>query len=270
MLEIAEELRLPAGLGDELFNRDYYGTVNHNAKAIYQRSLGWFDGNPANLHPLPPVEAGRRYVELAGGADELLRKARASFATGDFRWVAQLVNHLVFADPQNREARHLQADTLEQLGYQAESGPWRAFYLTAAQELRNGVPQLGQGPAAAADIARAMTTEMLIDYLAVRLDGAAAAGKAIELTLRITDRDEVHAVGIQDGALHHTAGRPAAAADATVEVTHAALLALAMGTSPLAELESAGEAAIAGDRGAVESLLELLDAFAFWFAIAEP
>ena len=270
MLEIAEELRLPASLGDEFFNRDYYGTVNHNTKAIYQRYLGWFDGNPANLHPLPPVDAGRRYVELAGGADELLRKARESFARGEFRWVAQLVNHLVFADPQNVAARLLQADALEQLGYQAESAPWRAFYLTAAQELRHGVPQLGSGPTAAADIARAMTTEMLIDYLAVRLDGEAAAGKRIELTLRITDRDEVHAVGIKDGALHHTAGRPAADAHATVALTRAALLALAMGTTALADLESSGVVAIDGDRTAIEGLLAALDTFTFWFPIAEP
>ena len=273
MLEIAEELRLPAGLGDEMFNRDYYGTVNHNAKAVYQRYLGWFDGNPANLHPLPPVEAGKRYVELAGGPDELLRKARASFARGEFRWVAQLVNHLVFADPANQEARRLQADALEQLGYQAESGPWRAFYLTAAQELRNGVPQLGRGPGTAADIARAMTTEMLIDYLAVRLDGDTAAGRTIELTLRVTDRDEVHAIGIRDGALHHTAGRPAARADATVALSHAALLALAMGTSPiaaLAALEATADVRIEGERAALEDLLALLDTFTFWFAIAEP
>jgi alkyl sulfatase BDS1-like metallo-beta-lactamase superfamily hydrolase len=270
MLEIAEELRLPAALGDEFCNRDYYGTVNHNAKAIYQRYLGWFDGNPANLHPLPPVEAGRRYVDLAGGADELLRKARDSFARGEFRWVAQLVNHLVFADPSNVAARRLQADALEQLGYQAESGPWRAFYLTAAQELRHGVPQLGLGPGTSAEIARAMSSEMLIDYLAVRLNGDAAAARPIELTLRISDRDEVHAVGIKDGALHHTAGRAATAADATVALSHAALLGLVMGKASLAELEAAGSVSIDGDRSALEHLLALLDTFDFWFAIVEP
>src|SRR5690606_38733938 len=134
MLEIAENLRLPESLADEHFNREYYGTINHNVKAIYQRYLGWFDGNPANLHPLPPAEAGRRYVELAGGPEALLRAARASFEAGEYRWVAQIVNHLVFADPSNQEARALQADALEQLGYQAESAAWRDFYLTAAQE----------------------------------------------------------------------------------------------------------------------------------------
>ncbi|MFI4951483.1 MAG: alkyl/aryl-sulfatase, partial [Caulobacterales bacterium] len=127
--EIAEDLKLPPTLAAEWHTRGYYGTVSHNAKAVYQRYLGWFDGNPANLHRLPPVEAGRRYVELAGGADALLSTAWAAFRRGEYRWVAELVNHLIFADRTNGEARRLQADALEQMGYQAESGPWRAFYL---------------------------------------------------------------------------------------------------------------------------------------------
>ena len=270
MLEIAEEVRLPRGLGDEFFARDYYGTVNHNVKAVYQRYLGWFDGNPANLHALPPVEAGKRYVELAGGAGALLAHAREAFARGEFRWVAQLVNHLVFADPANREARLLQADALEQLGYQAESGPWRAFYLTAAQELRNGVPAFGNGPGVAADVARAMTSDMLFDYLGVRLDGDRAAGTSLELTFRVTDRDEVHAVGVSHGALHHVHGRAARGAQATVALAHDALLALVTGTKPLADLESAGAVVIEGDRSALETLLGLLDTFRFWFPIVEP
>ncbi|MEW6269263.1 MAG: alkyl sulfatase dimerization domain-containing protein [Thermodesulfobacteriota bacterium] len=269
MLEIAEELRLPESLGDEFFNRSYYGTVSHNVKAIYQRYLGWFDGNPANLHPLPPVEAGRRYVELAGGAEELLRKARASFATGDYRWTAQLVNHLVFAEPGNVDARRLQADALEQLGYQAESAPWRDFYLTGSQELRHGVPKLGRN-AASGDVARAMTVEMLIDYLAVRLDGEAIGARRVELTLDVTDRGEVHAVGVQDGTLHHVPGRRADDPDAALSLTHAALVALALGSASLADLEARGELAVAGDREALETLLAALDAFSLGFPIVEP
>jgi alkyl sulfatase BDS1-like metallo-beta-lactamase superfamily hydrolase len=142
--EIAEQLDLAPELASEFHTRGYYGTVNHNVKAVYQRYLGWFDGNPANLHPLPPEDAGRRYVEFMGGAGLLLAKAREAFAAGEYRWVAQVVNHLVFAEPDNTDARHLQADALEQLGYQAESGPWRNFYLTGAQELRHGLPDLGQ------------------------------------------------------------------------------------------------------------------------------
>ena len=137
MNEIAEELVLPAGLGDEFFNRGYYGTLSHNAKAVYQRYLGWFDGNPAHLNPHPPVEAATRYVAFMGGADAVLEKARASFAQGDYRWVVEVVNHVVFADPENEPARLLQADALEQLGFQSESGPWRDFYLSGAMELRS-------------------------------------------------------------------------------------------------------------------------------------
>ena len=119
--------------------RGYYGTLNHNVKATYVNYLGWFDGNPATLHTHPPEEAAKRYVEFMGGADAALDKARGAFELGDYRWVAEVVNHVVFADPDNQDARELQADALEQLGYQAESGPWRNFYLTAAQELRHGV-----------------------------------------------------------------------------------------------------------------------------------
>ncbi len=115
------------------------GTVSHNVKAVYQHYLGFFDGNPATLHPLAPEAAGQKYVEFMGGAENLLAKARESFARGEYRWVAQVVNHLVFADPDNKAARDLQADALEQLGYQTESGPWRNFYLSAVQELREGV-----------------------------------------------------------------------------------------------------------------------------------
>ena len=137
MNEIAEELELPAGLGDEFFNHGYYGTLSHNAKAVYQRYLGWFDGNPAHLNPHPPVEAAQRYVSYMGGADAVLDRARLSFAEGDYRWVVEVVNHVVFADPENEPARLLQADALEQLGYQSESGPWRDFYLSGAMELRS-------------------------------------------------------------------------------------------------------------------------------------
>jgi alkyl sulfatase BDS1-like metallo-beta-lactamase superfamily hydrolase len=138
MREIAEEFELPEGLANFWANRGYYGSVYHDVAATYVLYLGWFDGNPATLHELPPVEASVNYVGFMGGADAVLEKAQASFDKGDYRWVAQVVNHVVFADPDNQDAKNLQADALEQLGYQAESGPWRNFYLTGAQELRTG------------------------------------------------------------------------------------------------------------------------------------
>ena len=140
--EIAEQVEFPPELDRHWAMRGYYGTLNHNVKATYVNYLGWFDGNPATLHTLPPEEAAGRYVEFMGGADAALEKAQAAFERGEYRWVAEVVNHLVFADPENKDARSLQANALEQLGYQSESGPWRNFYLTGSQR----AAQRGAGP----------------------------------------------------------------------------------------------------------------------------
>jgi alkyl sulfatase BDS1-like metallo-beta-lactamase superfamily hydrolase len=275
--EIAEELALPESLATELSARDYYGTLNHNAKAVYQRYLGWFDGNPAHLHPHPPVAAARRYVEFMGGADEVLRKARASFDDGDYRWVAEVVNHVVFAHPDHDAARHLQADALEQLGYQSESGPWRDFYLTGAQELRTDTPALKAASTAGPEVVAAMTTEMLLELLAVRLDGPAAGDRVLELTLEVSGSrgspDEVWCVGLANGALHHVAGRPAAEPVATLRLDHLTLVALATGTVTLDELLADGRAEVGGGKeavAAVEDLFTLFDTFQMGFPIVTP
>jgi alkyl sulfatase BDS1-like metallo-beta-lactamase superfamily hydrolase len=275
--EIAEELRLPPELEATAASRGYYGTVNHNAKAVYQRYLGWFDGNPAHLHPHPPAEAGARYVEFMGGADAVLAKARASFEAGDYRWVAEVVSHVVFADPANQEARALEADALEQLGYQAESGPWRDFYLTGAQELRHGHPQLGIGSTAAPDTVAAMTTEMLLDYLGVRIDGLAAAERTWAIDLDATDRGERWRVGIERGALHaiRLDGDPEGlgGADVSVSAAHAPLAQLIFAPEPVAELAvlvDAGSLTVEGDRAALEAFLGTLDAFTLMFPIVTP
>src|SRR6202000_2582942 len=160
-MEIAETLTsLPPGLDRKWYARGYYGSVSHDVRAIYQRYLGFYDGNPAHLNPHEPVEAGKRYVEAVGGADALLAKARQAFAEGDYRWVAELVNHLVFADPGNQAARELQADALEQLGYQGENGTWRSLYLMGAHELRNGVFKGLDLTTASPDTIRAMSREL--------------------------------------------------------------------------------------------------------------
>jgi alkyl sulfatase BDS1-like metallo-beta-lactamase superfamily hydrolase len=136
---------LPESLASSFANRDYYGTVKHNAKAVYQMYFGWFDGNPANLDPLPPVELGVKYVDAMGGAAEVKRKPNEAFARGEYRWVATLLDHLVFADPSDAEAKELLARAYDQLGYVAESGPWRSVYLTGAYELRHGAPTRAAG-----------------------------------------------------------------------------------------------------------------------------
>lgn len=271
MTEIAEELTMPPALEQEFHVRGYYGTVNHNAKAVYQRYLGWFDGNPAHLHPHPPVEAATRYVEFMGGADAVLAKARESFAEGDYRWVAEVVNHVVFADPGNDEAKALQADALEQLGYQAESGPWRDFYLTGAQELRQGHPDIDSAGGASPDVLVAMTTEMLLQLVGVRLNGLAAATRDVALHLVITDRNESWHVGVEHGALHHSlSGALEVTPEATLSIAHLPFAALAGGNRTLRELEEEGDAHVTGDRSAVEHLVGNLDAFRFGFPIVTP
>ncbi|MEZ5204976.1 MAG: alkyl sulfatase dimerization domain-containing protein [Acidimicrobiales bacterium] len=271
--EIAEELELPEALASAPTVRGYYGTVNHNAKAVYQRYLGWFDGNPAHLHPHPPVPAAERYVEFMGGADAVLDKARRSFDEGDYRWVAEVVNHVVFADPGNVAARLLQADALEQLGYQAESGPWRAFYLTGAQELRHGhPPSTGAGGGPAPDLVRAMTSELLFDYLGVRIDGMAASARVWRFDVVVSDRSERWRVGVERGALHAARAEQVAAApvDATLTLTHAGLAAMVFDQRPIEEIEASGDLAIAGDRVALLDLWAVLDRFSLWFPLVTP
>jgi alkyl sulfatase BDS1-like metallo-beta-lactamase superfamily hydrolase len=270
-LEIAETLELPAELATELHCRGYYGTVSHNVKAVYQRYLGWFDGNPANLAPHPPVEAGKRYVELAGGANALVAHARQAFDDGDYRWVAEVVNHLVFARPDHAEARALQADALEQLGYQAESGPWRNFYLTGAQELRHGVPDLGE--ARGGDLLRALTVAQVFDALGVRVNGDAAAGLDLRINWHFTDLppgEADHLVGLSNRALRHTPGRHDPAATVTVTLTRALMVEVIGGRTTFVDQVAAGAITLDGDAGALIELMGCLDRFSRSFPIVEP
>lgn len=187
MVEAAEQIELPAELALYWANRGYYGTVSHNVKGVWAYYLGWFDGNPARLHPLPPAEAGRRFVEYMGGADAVLGRARQDFERGEYRWVAQVLDHVVSADPANEEARQVLADAFTQLGYQAENATWRNFYLTGALELREGVREMATPNTVSPDLLRALTPEQLFDALAIRLNGPKAAGKQIAINVSFTD-----------------------------------------------------------------------------------
>jgi linear primary-alkylsulfatase len=272
MNEIAEELVLPAGLGDEFFNHGYYGTVSHNAKAVYQRYLGWFDGNPAHLNPHPPVEAATRYVAFMGGADAVLERARASFDEGDYRWVVEVVNHAVFADPANESARLLQADALEQLGFQSESGPWRDFYLSGAMELRsNGTIIKGMaGNALGSGIVRSMTPELLLDLIGVRLNGSRSAEFELEVELVIADLgDERWNFGVRHGVLH--ARRDARGVGSVGVISSIAAFAVfATGSKSFDELLAREDFAVTGDVSALRALVDLLDVFEFGFEIVLP
>jgi alkyl sulfatase BDS1-like metallo-beta-lactamase superfamily hydrolase len=267
--EIAEQLELPPSLEHEWHCRGYYGSLSHNVKAVYQRYMGWFDGNPAHLWPHPPVAAAERYVALAGGADALLANAREAFERGDYRWVAEVVNHLVFADPENADARELQARALEQLAFGAENGTWRNFFLMGALELREGV----RGTASATaprDFIRNLTSEQLFGALAVRIDGPRAGDRRIRLHWRFTDSGEDHDLTLERGVLTHRRGAPAGEPDATVSIERAALNEVLGGEATLEDVVTSGRLGVDGDGARLAELLGLLDAPDPRFPIVTP
>jgi len=269
-LEIAEELELPPSLATTFNNRGYYGSVSHNAKAVYQKYLGFFDGNPANLEPLPPVDAAIKYVELMGGADAVVSKAREAYDAGDYRWVAQLVNHVVFADPNHTQGRELQADALEQLGYQAESGPWRNFYLTGAQELRHGGASEGTvAPTSPLSVLRAMPIDMIFDSLAVRLDGPAADGRTISINWEFTDVEELWVLGLDHGAMHYHHGTDDDAV-ASLRLSRDTFAEILAERTDMVSAVSSGAVGIDGDAGVLLELFGLLEVPAARFNIVIP
>jgi alkyl sulfatase BDS1-like metallo-beta-lactamase superfamily hydrolase len=267
-VEIAELIEFPGELGRHWAMRGYYGSLNHNVKATYVNYLGWFDGNPANLHVHPPEVAAAKYVELAGGADAILEKARESFEAGDYRWVAEIVNHVVFADPDNEEARELQADALEQLGYQSESGPWRNFYLSGAQELREGVTELPV-PTVGPDLIKALTLDLFFDYLAVRIDGPRAAERDLSLNFDFPDVGESHNVVVRNGALTHRRGLRDGA-DVTVTIPRRVLDDILLGQGSFEDEAASGRISVEGDAAVMKTFVGLLDTFEFWFNIVTP
>ncbi|MCB0918385.1 MAG: MBL fold metallo-hydrolase [Actinobacteria bacterium] len=275
MEEISEVLRLPAELDSNFYARGYYGTVSHDSKAVFQRYLGWWDGNPANLHRHPPVAAGQRYVAAMGGAQRVLEVAQEAFDEGDYRWVAELVNHLVFAEPDNSEARELQARALEQLGYQSESGIWRGFYLSGAFELRNGIDeslgmQTEQGAGENGLIA-ALELHHFLDSMATRVIPAKAAGLDITLNFNITDSDQQYTLYLKNSVLRHKADHNEESADATITMTRDALNAIAIDTETgFANAVASGELTIDGDAVKLAELFGAIDDLDMHFPIVTP
>jgi alkyl sulfatase BDS1-like metallo-beta-lactamase superfamily hydrolase len=267
--EIAEEIELPPSLAEEWHCREYYGSISHNTKAIYQRYMGWFDGNPAHLWEHPPVEQSRRYIEAMGGAEAVLAKARESFAAGDYRWVAEIVNHVVFAEPENREARELQADALEQLGFGAENATWRNFFLMGARELREGISGT---PTATAppDVVARLTVSQLLDAMAIRLNGPRAAAHHLRIDWSVNDPDEQRAITVRNGVLHHRPGSHDPPAEAALVVEREALNQLLLKTAEIGELAESGRLRVEGDGVKLGELLGLLDEPDPGFAIVTP
>ncbi|MEZ5383555.1 MAG: alkyl sulfatase dimerization domain-containing protein [Microthrixaceae bacterium] len=263
--EIAAELSMPGCFAYQSHVQGYYGTVSHNVRSVYNRYLGWYDGNPANLHPLPPAEAGGRYVEMMGGADAVIAGARRAFDDGDYRWVVQVLNHVVFDDPNNRAARQLSAEAMEQLGYQAESATWRNAYLMGAFELRHGSLQLGQ--AMQPPMATAMTGELLVDSMGVRFNPARFR-EAATMQWHLTDLDEHHLVEVRNQAISQRQLPNAAASveapqpDVSLSLDRPAMVAVMDAADRFDSLVEDGTITIAsGDQAVAAEFLAALDVF---------
>ncbi|WP_328472282.1 MBL fold metallo-hydrolase [Actinoplanes sp. NBC_00393] len=265
--EIAETIQLPPALEQAWHARGYYGSVSHNVKAVYQRYLGWYDGNPAHLWPHPPVEAARRYVEFMGGADAVVARTRTSVEAGDFRWAAEVLNHVVFAEPGHTEARALLADTYEQLGYGSENGTWRCIYLSAAHELRHG----GFGTPVAVssmDLISQLTPEQLFDTMAIRVNGPRSWDERLTVDILLTDLAQRYRLTLRNGVLTYSTAAQPAPAQVSVILTSSALP-LALTISDPGGLAAAG-VTVEGDAAVIGRLIAALDEPDPDFAIVTP
>lgn len=269
MNEIAETLTLPPGLANEWYNRGYYGSVSHNAKAVYQRYIGWYDSNPADLNPLPPSEAAKKYVEFMGGENQVLEKARKSIAAGEYRWAAEVLKHVVFSDPTNQIARNLQADAFEQLGYQSENATWRNEYLMGAYELRNGVPDNAPINTASIDMVRAMDPELILDYMGVRLNAEKALNKNIVINWQMPD-GTVYGIELKNSVILYNLNRPFPQADVLLKTDKTTFSRLFMQGEPLDNVLKSSKTIIEGNQDKVKELQGMLDIFPGMFKIVTP
>jgi alkyl sulfatase BDS1-like metallo-beta-lactamase superfamily hydrolase len=270
MIEAAEMLELPEALQQEWSLRGYYGTTNHNVKAAIDKQFGWYNGNPATLHPLPRVPAAKKYVEYMGGADAILEKAQADFDKGDYRWVMQVLMQVVYADPGNMKARNLMADASEQLGYQSEAGTWRGWYLSAAKDLREGVKPLPVLGFASPDTVAAMPLEMFFDYLSIRLDGPKAEGKTITMNLTFPDTKEKYLLVVQYGVLQYHKGQQAKDADVGLTLSRDTLNQIIGGKLKVDQGIQDGSIKVDGDSKKFDTFVALLDTFDPWYQLMMP
>ncbi len=267
--EIADTItKLPGSLDQKWYTRGYYGSLSFNTRAVYQRYMGFYDGNPANLNPLPPVDTAKHTVEAMGGGAAVLDKMRKAMASGDYRWAAQLGNQLLFAEPDNAEAHKAQAETLEQLGYQSENATWRNMYLTGAMELRNGVPPHA-GTSVSVDMVRAMSPEMFFDYLAVRLDSDKAVNHDLTLNWTFDDLQKDFNLTLRNGVLTHRAGLNAAA-DASVSLSKDTLEKISLKQLDFPTAMQKGLIKLQGNGKKLGELMGSLDTFGPQFNIVTP
>ena len=264
--EISNMITLPETLEKNWYTRQYYGTVAHDSKAVYQKYMGWYDANPVNLNPLTPSDSARKYVEYMGDPEEILKKAREDFEKGEYQWVAEITNVLVYADPANEQARYLCADALEQLAYQAESGTWRNAYLSGALELRNGTTDdQSKRAKSSADLQKTMTPEMMFDQMGILLDANAAQDLNLKINFNITDAG-TYLVTIDSGVLLYQEGVKDEKADATLTLPRTAMFSILTRN----EEQQRQGIKIEGDQEILKKLNEHMVAYEFFFNIVEP
>ncbi|ECI3851323.1 alkyl/aryl-sulfatase [Salmonella enterica subsp. enterica] len=268
MNEIGDMIKLPKNLENNWASRGYYGSVSHNARAVYNYYLGYYNGNPADLHPYGQVEMGKRYVKALGGSAHAINLARDAYRQGDYRWAAELLKQVIAANPGDQVAKNLQADTFEQLGYQAESATWRGFYLTGAKELREGVHKFNHGTTNSPDTIKGMTVEMLFDYMAVRLDSSKAAGKDINLNFNLGDGDNLN-LTLENSVLNYRQTLQPKA-DASYHISRADLHSVLTGQAKMADLVKAKKVKVIGDAAKLDEIIGYLDNFDLWVNVVTP
>ncbi|MDA0147965.1 alkyl/aryl-sulfatase [Vibrio sp. LaRot3] len=267
--EISEMIQFPDEIDKNWNTRGYYGTLRHNSRAVYQRYMGWYSGNPSDLNNLPPADAATKYVAYMGGEEATIKQAQQDYDKGEYRWVAEVLKHVVFANPNSNKGKSLLADAYEQLGYQAESGPWRSVYLQGAFELRNGTPSSGGTTTASPDIIKNMPPEMLFDYLAVRLLPEKADGKDYAINIDFTDLDEQYTIYIENSVLNHTT-KLSEEPDVTLTLTKETLDDVQLGVITLEQAILNGDIKLTGDKEVFKDFISMLDTFNFWFNIVLP
>jgi alkyl sulfatase BDS1-like metallo-beta-lactamase superfamily hydrolase len=268
--EIHNELDVPDVLAHEWYNRGYHGSYSHNVRGILNRYLGFFDMNPANLNKLSPAESAPKYVAAMGGADKVIALAQSAHDKGEYRWAAELLNNVIFAQPDNLPARLLQANIFEQMGYQAESAGWRNTYLAGAHELRHGLPTEVNSAKAGADMIVAMSSELIFDFLGVRLNSDLALGKTITVNVVFPDKDETFLLELKNAHLNNIEGVQSENADVTITMNRSDLNLMLMKVKSFPELVQSGAVQFDGDLNAFVSILQMLEEFPFWFNIATP
>ena len=268
--EISNMIRLPEELEKVWYTRQYYGTLKHNSQAVYQKYMGWYDANPVHLDPLEPTESAKKWVEYLGDTDEVLRKAKADFDRGEYRWVAEVTNVLVYADPENKAARLLCADALEQLGYQSESGTWRNAYLSASLELRKGNQAGNVVQAKGGAVIQKMTPEMIFRYMGIILDKYAVAKENIVLNVTVSDLNEKYVLYFRNGVLLVQNGTLSDDADVSVTCPRPVLLYLLQGNAEDFIRTAKVEGNVEKLMLITENLNELSAADVSFFNIVEP